>query len=223
MSRYQESPTERQIAYAKDIGITIPDNASKGDISDLIDAQLAGGKLATIRHRNFATCFSLEIPRFIGKKQLFDLIHSSLSVPGREKELVQWFAFRIFRNMCKGDTNVMLDTPSNQVFVSIADQVYAEVAVIKSIRRYVGRELIFFGKFTQIDGNEIQGGSTATIAYKRIAPLVRGTCPIPARTIVHESNIKSQGKQTKPPNSPSILFWAFIAVLIFSFVLSKMS
>lgn len=32
----REPPTERQIAYAIDLGIAIPDGISKGDLSDLI-------------------------------------------------------------------------------------------------------------------------------------------------------------------------------------------
>lgn len=34
----RDPPTERQLAYARDLGITIPRNASKGELSDLISA-----------------------------------------------------------------------------------------------------------------------------------------------------------------------------------------
>lgn len=37
----RDPPTERQLAYARDLGIAVPDGISKGDLSDLI-SQAAG-------------------------------------------------------------------------------------------------------------------------------------------------------------------------------------
>ena len=56
-----ESPTERQLAFAKEIGVIVPSGATKNDISALISAKLGQSKTknekpAEDRHLAFAKC-----------------------------------------------------------------------------------------------------------------------------------------------------------------------
>jgi len=62
--------TERQLAYAADLGIVIPDGISKDEISDLISLSTSDDKPSTERHRAFAEGFGLEPTQYIGKKLL---------------------------------------------------------------------------------------------------------------------------------------------------------
>ena len=83
--------TERQLAYAVDLGIVIPDGITKEEISDLISIKTSDDKPSTSRHRAFAESFDLEPTQYIGKKLLFDGIWNALKQPDRQLELLQWF------------------------------------------------------------------------------------------------------------------------------------
>jgi hypothetical protein len=78
-----EPPTERQLKYAKDLGISIPANATRADLSDLISVKVDRDKPSTTRHREFAKRFGVETTQYIGKKSLFRRIQSALVEPGR--------------------------------------------------------------------------------------------------------------------------------------------
>jgi len=82
-----EPPTERQLDYARDLGISIPANATKNDLSDLISLKVDRDKPATERHKQFGKLYGLEFTDYIGKKALFNRIQAALIVPGREKDL----------------------------------------------------------------------------------------------------------------------------------------
>lgn len=81
--------TERQLAYAVDLGIVIPDGITKEEISDLISIKTSDDKPSTARHRAFAESFGLEPSQYIGKKLLFDGIWNTLKQPDRQLELLQ--------------------------------------------------------------------------------------------------------------------------------------
>jgi len=98
----EEPPTEAQLAYAKDLSISAPENVTKVEISDLISSYLGKDKPSTERHRSFARRYQVECTRFTGKRALFDRIFEVLKEPGRERELVSWFAFRVYRELVKG-------------------------------------------------------------------------------------------------------------------------
>lgn len=63
--------------------------------------------------------------------------------------------------------------PDAEVIREIARQLVQDEAVVKSIRRYQGRDLVWFGEWTSPDGTVHNGGSNKTIAYKRASSLLR--------------------------------------------------
>ncbi len=88
----------------------IPDGITKDEISDLISIKTSNDEPSTGRHRAFAESFGLEPTQYVGKKLLFDGIWNTLKQPDRQPELLQWFAFRVYRHLVHGSLGSMVDS-----------------------------------------------------------------------------------------------------------------
>ena len=168
-----EPATEKQLAYAKDLGISVPAGATKEDVSDLLDARLEHDKPADARHLGFADRYGVRYTQYSGKKALYNRIHAALSQPGREEELTAWFVYRVYRELVEGKDNASIEGPDHSAIQDIAAGLVQDESILKSIRRYRGSELIWFGEWTAPDGTVHTGGSNKTIAYRRAAILLR--------------------------------------------------
>jgi hypothetical protein len=168
-----EPATERQLSYAKDLGISVPSGATKEEVSDLLDVYLEHDKPADARHIGFAERYGVRYTQYSGKKALYNRIHATLSAPGREKEITAWFVYRVYRELVEGREHVSIDGPEHSVIQDVTAELVQDESVLKSIRRYRGNELIWFGEWTAPDGTVHTGGSNKTIAYKRAAVLLR--------------------------------------------------
>ena len=176
-----EPATEKQIKYATHLGIKIPNDATKEDLSYLIDIKVNNDKPATDRHKEFAHVYGLEPSKYIGKKALFNYIFNTLSEPGREKELITWFLFRVYRTLVSGKHNVPITTPTDPALQEISKGIYLDEKIVNSIRRYYGEQLVFFGEFTADNGRVYTGGSMRTIAYKTACQKLREKLNLPKR------------------------------------------
>lgn len=176
-----DPPTERQLDYARDLGISIPANATKDDISDLISLKVDRDKPATERHKNFGRKYGLEFTNYVGKKALFNRIQAALVVPGRELELLSWFTFRVYRELASGSDSAPITGPDDPTIKEIANELIAEEKIIKSVRRYEGSELIWFGEWTSSDGYVHTGGSNRTEAYKQVSSLLKQRASFPEK------------------------------------------
>lgn len=168
-----EPPTERQLSYAKDLGVSVPPDASKEEVSDLIDATLNKDKPAELHLLAFAKRNGVQFTQYTGKKSIFDRLFARLCRPGREEDMTAWFVFRVYRELVGGKPNVSIRDPDAQVIRDIARQLVQDEAVVKSIQRYQGRDLVWFGQWTAPDGIVYNGGSNKTIAYKRASSILR--------------------------------------------------
>lgn len=176
-----EPATDRQLTYAKDLGISIPPDVSKADLSDLISLTVDRDKPAAERHKRFARIYGVEPSRYIGKKALFDQIQSTLIAQGREQELISWFAFRVYRELAGAADNAPITKPDDPTILGLASELVTNETVLKSIRRYEGRDLIWFGEYTSPDGTLHIGGSNRTAAYKTVSSLLREQAAFPAK------------------------------------------
>lgn len=186
-----EPPSESQLSFAAELGIALPPGVGKHDVSALISRHTQRDKEPTARHWGFAASYGVEANQHVGKKMLFDTIHASLTHPGREHELVEWFTFRVYRELVKGADSALLDSPKSPLFTAIAHELAADGKVVESVRRYDGQQLIWFGNWTSPDGREHQGGSKRTTAYKRVADLLRARVEIPAKAAPSTSTPKT--------------------------------
>jgi hypothetical protein len=155
------------------LGISIPAGATKNDLSDLISMKVDKDKPATERHRSFARRYGLEVSNYIGKRALFDRIQVALIAPGKERDLVSWFTYRVYRELVSGADSAPIEGPDDPIIQEVASHLETDEAIIKSVRRYTGRELIWFGEWTSPDGLVHAGGSNRTAAYKKASSFLR--------------------------------------------------
>jgi hypothetical protein len=208
-----EPATERQLAFAAELGITIPDGITKPEISDLISLATTDDKPSTDRHRRFAESFGLEPTQYIGKKQLFDEIWQLLKQEGREMEMLQWFVFRVYRGLVKGTHDAPIDSPSDPLIIEVAHGLSSNEKAVASVRRYDGRNLIWFGEWSTPDGSIATGGSNRTIGYKETSQLLRQRLGIAEST---NTNVVMRAKE-KPTvvRQPEPNGCAGIVVIVF--------
>lgn len=218
-----DMPTEPQLDYAKNLGIAIPAGATKTDISSLISMKVDGDKPSTERHIGFAKKYGIEVSRYTGKRALFDLIQAALIVPGREKELMSWFTYRVYRELVNGADVAPIEGPDAPLIQEIAVQLEGDEAVIKSVRRYAGRELIWFGEWTAPDGFVQTGGSNRTAAYKKASSLlrektgisIRGSGSMGAKQSAQQQNVGKKQTASEPKGCLSVIVLALIVPLGF--------
>lgn len=213
-----DPPTTRQLEYAKDLGIAIPVDATKGDVSDLISMNLDEDKPASELHREFARRFGIEVSRYIGKRDLFDRIQAALIATGREKELASWFTYRVYRELVNGADSTSIGGPDNPIIQEIAGQLESDEAVIKSVRGYTGRELIWFGEWTSPDGFVQTGGSNRTVAYKTVSSLLRDKARISTHSLGHAGAKKNSPQRSvghkQIAKEPKGCLWVIVLPLI---------
>jgi hypothetical protein len=213
-----EPPTEKQLEYARDLGILIPANATKEDVSDLISLKVDRDKSATERHKKFGKAYGIEFTDYIGKKSLFNRIQAALIAPGREKELLSWFTFRVYRELASGADNAPIKGPDDPIVKEIAEGLVSQEKIIKSVRRYEGTELIWFGEWTSPDGHVHTGGSIRTAAYKQVSSMLKERATFPTKPPKKEGSslaLKQKGSSSpkKKSNSSSAIWWVIGAII----------
>ena len=189
-------PTERQLEYARGVGIQVPSDANKDELSDLLSIYEDRDKPATDRHREFAKHFRIETTRYVGKKRLFEMIFAELRQPGNEVDLIAWFTFRVYRELTEASDSAPIKHPGDQKIRDIAKLLAEDEKVIKSIRRYRGEDLIWFGQWTAPDGITHYGGSNRTTAYKAAAEALREGCGISRPAARRPRNAQKASKQS---------------------------
>lgn len=208
-----EPPTKRQIEYATDIDIKIPYDITKDELSDLISSTLDHDKPSTERHRSFAQIYGVECTDYLGKKSLFDRIHTVLTKPGSEKDLISWFSFRVYRELVSGSNDAPIDDPRNPIFACIAEELIKDDRIVSSIRRYNGRDLIWFGEWTSPDGYVHTGGSNRTVAYKTVTALLR------ERLEIKKTSSKSSRSKQKTEKESGCMAVLILSVTISFFII----
>jgi hypothetical protein len=164
-----ETPTQKQLSYAEDLGLDVPEGSTKSEASDILSAHLDDDSIASDRDRTLAEFYKIEHTKYTGRASLYGRILHGLHESGREKELVGWFAYCVYCDL----TDAVIRRPDNMVFKSIADDLSLEKPILDSIKRYSGKDILNFGEWTDHDGFTHVGGSKRTIAYKRVSSLLK--------------------------------------------------
>lgn len=134
-----DSPTEAQLVYARNLNLAMPERISFEELSDLISLTTWKDKKASPDLVALATEYGAVANQYTGKKQLFDRIFHELRTSGREEELAGWFAYRVYREV---GTGAPIASPRDERIKSIATQLVCDAAVMKSIRKYQGQDLV---------------------------------------------------------------------------------
>jgi hypothetical protein len=192
-------PSDAQLAYAKKVGIRVPQGANQFDVSDLLTNHEERDKLANELHRSHAEYFGVEVRPYVGKKTLFNLIFHRLSKKGREAQLAQWFAFRVHRTRTVESDDAGIQSPADPRLVEVGKRLAEDPRIIKSIRRYQGEDLSFFGTFVSKNGTEYTGGSQSTIAYKETVKALSRIGGMQKSAPVAESQVAPQKVKAARP------------------------
>lgn len=169
-----EQPTQAQLDYARDLGIDIPLEISKEDLSELIGIRTNRDKPPREELKKFAEQYGVFYPDMIGKKSLFNRIFWALKAPGREVELCAWFAYRVYRSLVGGSLLAGVQSPFEPAIQAVAEKLAAQPKVVESICQYDnGADFIWFGTWTAPDGVFLAGGSKRTVAYEEAVKLLQ--------------------------------------------------
>jgi len=166
-------PTESQLSYARDLGLEVPDKATMAEVSDILSTHLEGDEAATDLLRSFAEIYGIDHTRFTGKRSIFERIQNVLKTPERDQELAAWFVYCVYRDLVKGADNDFAKAPNDSRIKEIAEQLSKDKAVMQSIRKYNGRDLMQFGEWTSPDGLIHSGGSNLTTAFKKASAILK--------------------------------------------------
>lgn len=166
-------PTARQIKFAQELGIRIPQGISRSELSELIDEALVRKNPPSKKNLEAATDFGIKLPKHITKRDLFDLIWYTLEQEKRYEDLASWYAYRVCRGFVKGG----VDHPEANRVISpkikdIGKALAADTGVLTSIKRHRGQDVIWFGQWTSPNGSLLEGASKRTKAYKAASALI---------------------------------------------------
>lgn len=166
------TPTERQLAFANDLGIDVPSNATSDEVSDLISARVDEDLPANERQRSIAVLYGVKFTQFTGKRQLATRILNAVKRPSHDNDLAAWFTYRVYRYLIRGPDDIPIIGPDHPTIKEIAVQLAADQAVLSSVRRYDAQDLRRFGQWTAPDGALCTGGSKRTAAYEKATALL---------------------------------------------------
>jgi hypothetical protein len=211
-------PTEAQLSYAENLGIVVPDDATKSDVSDMISCRVDHDKPATERHKSFARMYHVEYTEYVGKKKLFNMIFAALQHSSRTIDMVSWFVYRVYRELVNGVDDVPIKSPEDPIIKEIAQNMANDSSVVKSIRKYEGSDLIWFGEWTAPSGLFCTGGSNHTIAYKRASSQLREKLNLSSQSgkLLHfeDSNAFSFSDSHRYSSSGGATFGKFLKAMI---------
>lgn len=157
-------PTERQVEYANGIGISIDSDMSQMDVSALLSRYEDSDSDPNPELIEFADHRDIFFSKYIGKKALYDLVFQSLG----DRDKVAFFVFSVYRYL-SDDRHANLDTSLHRVaFYEFADNLILNDSFTRSLEKYNGNELRYFGRLI-VNDESYHGGSTTTIAYKEAA------------------------------------------------------
>jgi hypothetical protein len=160
-------PTEKQLKYALELGLEVPNDASIEEVSDLISAHIDDDEKSGQSLLLIASQYNVRHTRFTGKRELFNRIFICLNPPTREVDLLAWFILQVYKNI-GANFEEALRRPDREEIYQIAKELAGEEAVVKSVRRYSG-DLTHFREWEDSEGYIRSGASTRTCAYQRVA------------------------------------------------------
>lgn len=125
-------PSERQLAYLKDLGVFIPDGITNVDASCMIsratgedDLKSPGPELVAL-----AAGLGVEFSAFVGVRGLIGCIYNQSS----DRDRAALYAYAVRRSAKGSAFGNMLEDPERGVFYNFADKVLADPALLRSLQ-----------------------------------------------------------------------------------------
>ena len=167
-----EPATDRQREYGGRLGLSFPAEITKSAMSELISKTVDKDADPDPRLMDFARAHGLDISPFVGEGALYDRIFRTLP----EEDKARFFVFSVYRWMSDDRESNLDCSPHREQIDEVARQLRDSPQALKSLLRYEGKDLRFFGEAT-FDGFVHQGGSANTIAFKDARRLLKEYSP----------------------------------------------
>jgi len=168
--------TEKQIAYARKLGLIFPDDINQLEMCDLLDCHLTNQKPANLILVSWASSMLIITTKYVGEDKLLNNISQRLAHRQQKRELIAWFGYWVARDILNAAS---LASDCSSPFVPLLQNLAAfleeDEKVTQSICRYRGDSLPHFGERKHSDGAISTGASRRTTAYKRVAELIEGS------------------------------------------------
>lgn len=168
-----EPATDRQISYARSLGLSFPPDITMREMSDLLSRHLDGDGPPSEVLRMYAESQGLVVSRYIGKNKLLRMLGASFSSRG-DQQYAEWFVYHVWKELAaeRWDAPTSSALPQHAA-MQVASALAADERMMKSIRRYDPAEFYDFGVNTDADGYTEEGGSKSTIAYREAAMMLK--------------------------------------------------
>ncbi len=159
--------TERQLKYARDLGLSFPENITIEAMSDLLRCHLSEDEPCPAWLWEYALEIGLvDFSEYIGKLELFSRVTRFLGEQG-DVPLATWFVYHVARDIARRRwDNPKESGLSPDVVRSVAECLAANPKAMKSIRRYRPIDFLNFGQYQDDEGWVHCGASRRTLAYK---------------------------------------------------------
>ena len=160
-----EPPTQQQFEQARILSITLPDGASKEDANAIISKKVFGDSEPQLGLIEYAYEKGLLLSKYVGKKELYDLIYDGLATVDR----IAFFIFEVYRWVSEDRDSNLNKHKHKTLFYEFAKQQLGNEKFLKALNRYSGQDVRFFGTLKFTDGGQARGGRTDTIPYQTSA------------------------------------------------------
>lgn len=218
-----EPPSERQLAYAKSLGINVPESSTRDSVSYLISSKTE--TLATNEHINYAIKFGVQFSEheYKSKQAIQSKIASLLGHHSAiyNAELAKWYVHSIARYLTKGnwltpDKSGIPETVIEEVVQKLTDDNKAFKSFLRQMEFEDHFEMINFGQKTDEDGTFQEGSSRNTAAYKLVSKLLKENLKIDKTE--KKPRIKKVQTKTKESNNVATFLGGIVVFLILCYI-----
>ena len=217
---YIEPPTENQLEYAKALKISVPPDASKADVSALIDRAKFDYSDPNPELVEYANEIGLIFSDYIGKKGLYNTIFDNLY----QEDRMAFFIFCVYRWLSDDRKGNLNKHTHRDLFYEFASHQMQNDKFRISVNEYRGEDIRFFGKIKYSDGREVYGGDTNTIAYKTCANFLKERLGLRNKTTTklqskQVASRKTTGKTPSKNDTAKGCIYMVIIVIMIIFVI----
>ncbi len=177
--------TEKQIKFAKDLGLSFPDDINVNEMSSLLSQKLDSESPAPRWLLEKAwelepSQKGLSINEYSSFEGLVSFIHNKYFNGENNHEMVMWFLYFVVRDRLNISWNKSIsEIYTDYSLLPIATELQENKSVLNSIKRYSSGCLLSFGEYTDEEGCTTSGGSNRTASYKVAVSLLKSSNIIP--------------------------------------------
>ncbi len=165
LNKIDEKPASHmEKSYAKKLGVTLPEHATRSDATALIARELDNDEQASSSLLEYARRKGMLCSEYIGNKALHNQLFDNLS----ERDQIIFFCFCVYKFYWEDKNEDLENHPKKELFEGFGEQFERDGYFKASMEEYLGEELVAFGKSKKIiNGTEkiVYGGSAHTRAH----------------------------------------------------------